>query len=164
VAKVHVAMHCFVNAHANIGGPIVLVPAANGAHNQHADYFVESAVNYGIPRTDDYNGSVMNGTALSEVRQQPTERKKKKKTRLICSLKTNVNNGVRASTAHAFLDPIRKTRKNLTIATKVHVLRVVLQGNTATGIEYKRGSNDIKVLSRTPSIITHAKREVTFDY
>ena len=47
-----------------------------------------------------------------------------------------IDNGVRASTARAFLRPAM-TRSNLTVATEVHVTKVVVQGTTAVGVMYK---------------------------
>ncbi|QKT08635.1 GMC family oxidoreductase N-terminal domain-containing protein [Gordonia sp. X0973] len=46
------------------------------------------------------------------------------------------HNGLRDSAAKAYLTPVRKQRKNLTIRTGAHVTRVRFDGKTATGVEY----------------------------
>jgi choline dehydrogenase len=69
----------------------------------------------GIPANPDLNGASQHGVALSQVTQ---------------------HRGRRASTAHAFLKPIRR-RKNLTVLTGAQATRIVLDGERAIGVEYR---------------------------
>ena len=78
--------------------------------------FIDAGQEAGYLKTDDYNGEQQEGFGAMHM---------------------NVQNGVRESTARAYLDPIKK-RKNLTIVTKAQVQRIVLDGKQAVGIEYKR--------------------------
>ncbi|HUQ06840.1 MAG TPA: GMC family oxidoreductase N-terminal domain-containing protein [Kofleriaceae bacterium] len=49
-----------------------------------------------------------------------------------------VRDGLRASTAVAFLDPVRD-RSNLTVITGAHATEIVLDGDRATGVRIRRG-------------------------
>ncbi|MEP9383432.1 GMC family oxidoreductase [Nocardioides cheoyonin] len=60
--------------------------------------------------------------------------------------------GTRHSSARAYLKPIRRSRPNLTIRTKAHVTRVVFDGRSATGVEYR--------LENGERHTAHASREV----
>lgn len=91
--------------------------------------FIAAAEAAGHPRTPDYNGSQPLGVAVSQVSQK---------------------GGLRHSTAHAFLDPVRR-RRNLTVTTGAHAERVVLDGRRAVGVEYRRDGATVRV---------HARREV----
>lgn len=77
--------------------------------------FLRAATEVGIPANPDLNGASQDGVALSQVTQ---------------------HRGRRASTAHAFLKPIRR-RKNLTVLTGAQAMRVVLDGERAIGVEYR---------------------------
>lgn len=88
------------------GGPLTVDVTTRGEANEMSLRFLKAAAKCGIPITKDYNGSSQVGGSLSQV---------------------TIKDGVRHSTAHAFLDPIRDTRKNLTIATEVHVTRYACQ-------------------------------------
>ena len=74
--------------------------------------FVASAENAGIRPVDDFNGADQEGVSF---------------------LQFNIKNGVRHSTATAFLNPARR-RTNLTIETDAHVERVLFNGKRARGI------------------------------
>lgn len=52
-----------------------------------------------------------------------------------------VANGVRCSTARAYLDPIR-SRHNLNIRSHAHATRLVIQDRRATGVCYRRGGKE----------------------
>ena len=83
-----------------------------------------------LPRTDDFNGPTQEGVGYYEVTQK---------------------NGERWSTARAFLDTA-KERNNLTVITKAHVEKVVINADKkATGVQYRvKGEKQI----------VNAKREV----
>ncbi len=93
--------------------------------------FVEAAVNYGLPRNPDYNGAEQEGVGF---------------------LQFSIRNGMRHSTAAAFLENAR-ARANLTVVTEAHVQRIDFDGRRAAGISYRRGNGDIQQAK--------ARREVT---
>lgn len=82
--------------------------------NPMSEMFVEAGIGMGYPRNDDFNGASQTGVGLYEVTQK---------------------NGVRHSTAAAFLTPIL-TRPSLKVETSAHVTRILFEGNRAVGVEY----------------------------
>ena len=80
------------------------------------DAWIEAARAVGLPVTDDYNGPQPIGFSKGQY---------------------TIRNGRRSSSANAFLKPARG-RPNLTVHTQAHATRVVMDGTTATGIEYLR--------------------------
>ena len=80
------------------------------------DAWIEAARAVGLPVTDDYNGPQPIGFSKGQY---------------------TIRNGRRSSSANAFLKPARG-RPNLTVHTHAHATRVVMDGTTATGIEYLR--------------------------
>ncbi len=85
--------------------------------------FLEAGSQAGYARSDDLNG----------FRQEAFGR-----------FDVNVDQGVRASAAYAFLHPARK-RANLTVRTNCHVSRLLMQGTRASGVECLSGNRSIKV-------------------
>ena len=75
--------------------------------------FVEAGEQAGYLRTDDVNGFQQEGFGPYDM---------------------NVDNGVRASTAHAYINPSRN-RPNLIVRTKVSARRILLEGKKAVGVE-----------------------------
>ena len=94
--------------------------------------FMDGAAEIGIPRNPDYNGERQEG--ISYV-QRTTYR------------------GRRVSTARGFLKPAR-SRPNLTVRTRAHATRILLDGKRAIGVRYVRGGQ-----GGSASEI-HANREV----
>lgn len=76
--------------------------------------FLEAAEQAGIPRTKDVNGPDQDGLDFTQVTQK---------------------RGRRWSAADAYLKPARK-RRNLTVATGAHALRIILEGSRAVAVEY----------------------------
>lgn len=74
--------------------------------------FVEAAVELGHRRNDDFNGESQDGFGLYQVTQV---------------------NGLRDSTATAFLAPAR-SRRNLEVVTGTRVLRILFKDGRATGV------------------------------
>jgi 4-pyridoxate dehydrogenase len=91
--------------------------------------WIEAAKAAGIPQSADYNGAQQEGFGRSQY---------------------TIRNGRRSSSAAAYLNPARK-RKNLTVETRAHATRVLMQGTRATGVEYLHHNNLKRV---------HAAREV----
>ena len=73
----------------------------------------DAAIEVGIPRTDDFNDGINDGSAYFEVTQK---------------------GGLRFSAANAFLHPV-KHRPNLTILKQAHVERLLVHGRKVTGLE-----------------------------
>jgi choline dehydrogenase len=99
-------------------GPLAVVPI--DTRRLLHEPLMATARAAGFATTDDINGEVEEGFARGEV---------------------NIDgHGRRASTAHAYLHPVR-SRANLTVVTDALVTRVVIQQGRAVGVEYlERGA------------------------
>jgi choline dehydrogenase len=98
-------------------------------HHPYCAAWVDAGVEFGLPRNADFNGATTFGVG---------------------SYQLSIDNGWRASSAVAFLRPVR-SRPNLTVKPEAIVTRVILEAKRATGVEWlQRG-----VLHRV-----HAAREV----
>ncbi|AOW15666.1 choline dehydrogenase [Hydrogenophaga crassostreae] len=75
--------------------------------------FIETGKALGWAHTLDFNGEQSEGVGLWQM---------------------NIRNGVRESTANAFLRPAMK-RANLKVLTQAHATRIVLEGQRAVGVE-----------------------------
>lgn len=116
------------DAYRNQGGPLSV---CNGNEMQNPLYraFVSAGMQSGYDVTEDYNGARQEGFGPMHM---------------------TVKNGVRWSAANAYLRPAMK-RPNLKVVTGARTQRIVLQNRTATGVEYKLGSN---------VVVANASREV----
>ena len=88
--------------------------------------WVEAAVNAGMVRNDDFNGPTQEGVGY---------------------LHFMIRDGVRASTAAAFLRPVLK-RRNLEVVTNALVERILLDGNNATGVRYSVNGQSVEARAR----------------
>ncbi|HEY0185547.1 MAG TPA: GMC family oxidoreductase N-terminal domain-containing protein [Rhodopila sp.] len=75
---------------------------------------IKAAGEVGIAHNRDYNGATQDGIAMSQA---------------------TIASGRRMSTAHCYLDPVRK-RPNLRIETEVLAEALLLDGNRCTGVRY----------------------------
>jgi len=107
--------------------------------NSYTSLCMKASAQAGLPINKDYNGASMIGMSRSQV---------------------NIEGGVRQNTSRVFLGPHRATRKNLTVATGAHVTRILFQGDTAVGVQLKRGSVKISELRTKPTEVVFCKREV----
>ncbi|MDP1966974.1 MAG: GMC family oxidoreductase N-terminal domain-containing protein [Reyranella sp.] len=82
--------------------------------------FIEGAVQMGIPRNRDYNGTMQAGVSY---------------------VQRVIRNGRRVSAARAFLYPAMK-RPNLTVRTHAQATEIVLEGKCATGVRYRKGGRN----------------------
>jgi choline dehydrogenase len=82
-----------------------------------ATAYVEAAQQCGYPRNDDFNGAGQEGAGFYQ---------------------TTTRNGVRSSTAVAYLDPARR-RDNLKVVSEALTTRILFDGRRATGVEYVVG-------------------------
>ena len=120
------------SAHSTTGPLSVSVrsPVLTGARE-----FVEAAEAAGIPRGD-YNGRDRGGpSGVSSL------------------LQTNTKRGQRSSTFRAFLEGDTEKRPNLTIITGAHATRILLDQETATGIEYQLASGEVRTALATREVI-----------
>lgn len=79
--------------------------------------FLEAGRQAGFPITSDFNGAEQEGIGVFQVTQK---------------------NGERCSAARAYLLPHIDRRKNLSVRTRAHVLRVLFEGRRAVGVEYRQ--------------------------
>jgi choline dehydrogenase len=84
------------------------------------DAFIEGAVQMGIPRNRDYNGTMQAGVSY---------------------VQRVIQNGRRKSATRGYLHPAM-SRKNLTVRTHAHATGIVLDGKRAVGIRYRKGGRN----------------------
>ncbi|MBN36701.1 MAG: choline dehydrogenase [Rhodospirillaceae bacterium] len=93
--------------------------------------FLKAGVQAGYPSTDDINGEHQEGMGHFQM---------------------NIKQGVRSSTAHAYLDPNR-SRENLTVDTGVLATKVAVEGNRAAGITIRNARGEIETVRATREVI-----------
>lgn len=113
-----------------VGGPL----AVSDVYEKHplAAAFIESAVDAGHPRNDDFNGAKQEGFGYAQW---------------------TIRNGRRCSTAVGYLKPARK-RPNLMVATNAHALRVLFNGRRAIGVEYAQNGETKTALADGEVIVS----------
>lgn len=116
--------------HFHAKGGLLNVTQAYWYHTSMAKAFIQACAENGIPLNNDVNGEVQEGAGWFQY---------------------TMKNGVRVSTARAFLSPAMK-RDNLKVITKAIVKRVVMEGGRASGVEFMTG--------RSATMVARAKREV----
>jgi len=94
--------------------------------------FIDAGVDAGYPHTDDYNGYRQEGFGPMHM---------------------TVNDGVRESTARAYLDPI-KNRKNLTIWTNAHVDRLIIENGAATAMILEHEGQEKRISANKEIIVS----------
>ena len=82
--------------------------------------FIEGAVQMGIPRNRDYNGTMQAGVSY---------------------VQRIIRNGRRVSAARGYLHPAMK-RPNLTVRTHAQATEIVLEGKRAVGVRYRKGGRN----------------------
>ena len=121
-----------------IGGPLNVSDIRS--HYEILDKLIIAAESFGYPKNKDFNGHSQEGFGYYQVTQK---------------------NGLRASTKHSFLDPIRN-RKNLNILTKCHVKSLIFQNNDfetsnsrkVIGINYFQDNQEKKLHAHHEVIIS----------
>jgi choline dehydrogenase len=116
----------------NQGGPLSV---NNGNNMQNPLYraFIEAGEQAGYMKTDDYNGRQQEGFGPMHM---------------------TVRNGVRWSTANAYLKPARQ-RANLDVITGALTRRILLDGRRASGVEFTR-SGELQTLKARREVILSA--------
>jgi choline dehydrogenase len=94
--------------------------------------FVEAAQQAGIPLTRDYNGTVQEGVAYSQMTR---------------------NGRFRGSTARTFLAEARR-RPNLRVVTKAVATRVLLDGNRCTGVAFRQNAQGNRALAAREVVVS----------
>lgn len=112
-----------------VGGPLKVSDQVSPHRLSLA--FVEAAVACGHRRNPDFNGERRDGAGLYQV---------------------TAREGQRCSTAVAFLHAARE-RPNLKTITGARVLRIVMEGDRASGVEYFDGSQVRRVMARTEVLV-----------
>ncbi|WP_295718855.1 choline dehydrogenase [uncultured Halovibrio sp.] len=113
------------------GGPLG-VCNGNNMRNPLYRAFIEAGEQAGYGKTDDYNGYRQEG---------------------FCRMDMTVRNGVRASTANAYLKPALK-RDNLQLQMHAHTQRVIMEGQRAVGVEYKQNDKVVRVRARKEVVLS----------
>ena len=94
--------------------------------------FIDAAIEAGYEKTEDYNGYQQEGFGQKFM---------------------NVDSGIRASTSHAYLNPV-KHRKNLTIFSKSLVTKIIFKNKKACGVELTRNNKNYSIYSHKEIILS----------
>ena len=101
------------------GGPLGV---SDLERHELCDAFIASAQSLGIPRNDDFNGEVQEGTGYYQA---------------------TVRNGRRSSTAVEYLRPA-ESRPNLKVETEALAGKIVFSDRKAIAVEYTRGERTLQ--------------------
>lgn len=113
-----------------VGGPQHVTDISARAHPL-CETFIKTGEAIGLPFTPDFNGTQGEGVGIFQI---------------------NTRNGIRASTANAYLRPAL-TRGNLTMRARAQATRILFDGKRATGIEYLQGNTTVVVQARREVIL-----------
>ncbi|GAB2188168.1 GMC family oxidoreductase [Roseibium sp. LAB1] len=94
--------------------------------------FLTASEEAGFHRNPDFNGKTQEGVGLYQI---------------------TAKNGFRMSTARAYLSRARK-RQNVSILTRAHTTRLVVENGRATGVVYSRGGTEQTVRVRREVILS----------
>lgn len=116
-------------------GQLAVSDVSNSAHSTN-QYFLSAAKEAGYAVTEDFNGPQPEGVGYYAI---------------------NTKNGLRCSSADAFLKPALK-RKNLTLVTQAHADRILFAKSSgcpkATGVRYRKGGRIYTVLAKREVILS----------
>lgn len=113
-----------------VGGPLPVADQVSPSRFSQA--FIEAAVAAGHQRNLDFNGTSQEGAGFYQVTQR---------------------DGERCSSATAFLKPVRD-RKNLHVITHARTLRIAIDGDRATGVDYFNGTQVVRVQATREVILS----------
>ncbi|PID45267.1 MAG: choline dehydrogenase [Proteobacteria bacterium] len=113
------------------GGPLA-VNNGNNRQNPLYDAFIEAGQQAGYQHAKDYNGERQEGFGPMHM---------------------TVKNGVRWSTANAYLKPAMN-RPNLTVETHALSRRILLEGKKAVGVEYEQGGSMKQATAKREVIVS----------
>jgi choline dehydrogenase len=98
------------------GGPLHVSKSPPGYPLQKV--FIRAAAQAGFPVTRDFNGYQQEGAGIYSL---------------------TIKDGKRWSTANAYLRPVVGVRPNLMVISNAHAGRIIIERNTAVGVEYSAG-------------------------
>lgn len=113
-----------------VGGPLPVSGPAD--RHELSEAFIEAAGQAGVPRNPDFNGASQEGAGYFQ---------------------TTSRNGLRFSTATAFLRPARG-RANLEIVTNATVDRILFEGKRAVGVALNRDGREEKIGANAEIIVS----------
>lgn len=113
------------------GGPLFISANRKGLHPLVKDY-IAACGQAGLPENPDFNGAEQEGAGIYQM-----------------TIKTARRN----STARAFLRPAMK-RPNLRVLTHTQVMRVLIEGGRAAGVEVRRGGTTEVLRARGEVILS----------
>ncbi|WP_366656838.1 choline dehydrogenase [Fodinicurvata sp. EGI_FJ10296] len=113
------------------GGPLGTCNGNNMANPLYRA-FIEAGRQAGYGETRDYNGERQEG---------------------FCRMDMTVRDGVRSSTANAYLKPAMG-RENLDVEMHALTTRVIMEGRRAVGVEYRKGNKAYRVRARREVILS----------
>ena len=116
----------------NQNGPLS-VNNGNNMQNPLYHAFIEAGEQAGYMKTEDYNGRQQEGFGAMHM---------------------TVKNGVRWSTANAYLKPVRN-RPNLRVISRALTRRILLDGKKATGVEFLKGGK-LQTVSANREVVLSA--------
>ena len=100
-----------------VGGPIAVTDLPD--KHELCDAFIASAAALGVPRNEDFNGARQEGAGYYQA---------------------TAKNGRRSSAATGYLRPAMK-RAKLRVEVEALATRVLFEGKTAVGVEYRQGGS-----------------------
>jgi choline dehydrogenase len=114
-----------------VGGPQHVTDITEKAHPL-CKRFIAASQAIGLPHTPDFNGAQTEGVGIYQI---------------------NTRNGRRASTANEYL---RRglARGGVTLRTRSHVTRLLLDGNRAIGVTYQRGGQTFSAFAQRAVILS----------
>lgn len=112
------------------GGPQHVTDISGGVHPL-CRRFLGTGHELGFPVTHDFNGANGEGFGIYSI---------------------NTRGGWRASTANAYLWPVRK-RPNLRVLTKSQAMRVLIEDGRAVGVVYRQGNTEKTIRARREVIL-----------
>ncbi len=119
--------------HHGAGGPLNVADVMEPSPYSRA--FVAAGIEAGYPANPDFNrGEHMDGVGLTQVTQK---------------------DGERCSAAKAFITP-NLGRPNLTVITRAHTTRVLMEGRSAVGVEYRDARGVLRELPARREVILSA--------
>ncbi len=120
----------FTDEYHGTDGPLV-VSNASDPSNLNAR-FIESCIQHGIERNDDYNGALQEGSFMYQ---------------------RTIKNGERCSAAKAFITP-NMDRPNLTVITHALTEKVIIRDKKAVGVRYRKDKESIEILCKREVIVS----------
>jgi choline dehydrogenase len=94
--------------------------------------FIESCIQHGIERNDDYNGALQEGSFMYQ---------------------RTIKNGERCSAAKAFITP-NMGRSNLTVITHALTEKVIIRDKKAVGVRYRKDKETVDILCNREVIVS----------